>query len=133
MIEKILDYSGIIFAVVGIICLFLEAFATLKRKSNPKLVIAGMVCLAVSVIGFIVTDVILRDAGIPSYVTAVWIALLWAYLICNLVSAVIISRKKRLNKGREDEQDVDGLQTDEQICNVTANDSDAQSVTGTVK
>ena len=133
MIEKILDYSGIIFAVVGNIWLFLEAFATLKRKSNPKLVIAGMVCLAVSVIGFIVTDVILRDAGIPSYVTAIWIALLWAYLICNLVSAVIISRKKRLNKGQEDEQDVDGEQTDEQICSVTADDSDGQSVTGTVK
>lgn len=103
MIEKILDYSGIIFAAVGIICLFLEAFATFKRKSNTKLMNAGMICLAVSVIGFIVTDVILRDSGIPSFVTMLWIALLWAYLICNFVSALLISRKKRREKNQVQE------------------------------
>lgn len=95
MIEKILDYSGIIFSVIGIICLFLEAFATFKRKSNTKLMIAGMIFLAVSVIGSIITGVILREKDVPYLFTIIWIALLWAYLICNIVSAFLTSRRKR--------------------------------------
>lgn len=111
MIDKILDYSGIIFAAVGIVCLFLEAFATFKRKSSPKLVIAGMVCLAVSVIGFIVTEVILREADIPSFVTVIWIALLWVYLVCNLVSAVLVSRHNRLEKRQQTNDEENSEQT----------------------
>lgn len=109
MIEKILDYSGIIFAAVGIVCLFLEAYATFKRKSNTKLMIAGLVCLAVSVIGFIVTEVILREADVPAFIAVIWIALLWAYLICNLVSALLTSRRNRAEKNQlqQDEEDTE--------------------------
>lgn len=106
MIEKILEYGGVIFAAVGIICLFLEAFAVIKRKTNPKLVIAGIVCLTVSVVGFLVTEVILHDKDTSPIFTLVWVLLLWAYIICNLVSALLISRKNRLaNNQPQDEQD----------------------------
>lgn len=124
MIEKILEYGGVIFAAVGIICLFLEAFAIFKRDSNPKLTIAGLVFLAISVIGFLITDVILREADIPYFLTIIWIALLWVYLICNLVSALLVSRKKRMDKRNGqlelqiaatdvDEQDADKERVDE--------------------
>lgn len=119
MIEKILEYGGIIFAAVGILCLFLEAFETFKRKSNSKLTIAGLVLLTVSVIGFLVTDVILHDADVPYFLTIIWIALLWAYLICNIVSAALVSRKKRIAKRQEEQaaetSDEQNEATEEQV------------------
>lgn len=105
MIEKVLEYGGLIFAAVGILCLFLEAFTTFKRDHNPKLTIAGMVFLAVSVIGYVVTEVILKNADIPAFVTVIWIALLWVYLICNLVSSLLVSRHNRALK-RKNKLDV---------------------------
>ena len=98
MIEKLLSWGGIIFAVVGIICLFLEAFATLKRKTNPKLTIAGMVFLSVSVIGYVITELILRDKDLPIIFSIIWIAMLWMYLICNLISSMLIAKKHRAEK-----------------------------------
>lgn len=115
MIEILLEYGGVIFAAVGIICLFLEAFEAFRGKSNTKLSFAGLACLTVSVIGFLVTDVILRDADIPKFVSIIWLVLLWAYLVCNIVSAVIISRKKRVDKSaQQDEQDTTDELSDEQ-------------------
>lgn len=117
MIEKILEYGGVIFAAVGIICLFLEAFAIYKRDSNPKLTIAGLVFLAISVVGFIITDVILHDADVPYFLTIIWIVLLWVYLICNLVSALLVSRKKRIAKR-------DGLELQVAATDVDKQDDD---------
>lgn len=115
MIENLLEYGGIIFAAIGIICLFLEAFEAFKRKYNSKLTIAGLVFLTVSIIGFIVTEIILRDADVSYFFNIAWIALLWAYLICNLVSALLVSRKNRAAKHQ---------QQADQITATVADDSD---------
>lgn len=112
MIEKIMEYGGLIFAAVGIICLFLEAFEAFKRKANSKLTVAGLICLTVSVVGFIVTEIILRDADVSYFFTVAWIALLWAYLVCNLVSALIVSRKNRAEKRRQQELETQVAATD---------------------
>lgn len=118
MIEKILEYGGVIFAAVGILCLFLEAFAIFKRDSNPKLTIVGLVFLGISVIGFLITDVILREADVPYFLTIIWIAFLWVYLICNLVSAVLVSKSKRADKRKEqNELQVASTDADEQQVN----------------
>lgn len=114
MIEKVLDYGGIIFAAVGIICLFLEAFAIFKRESNPKLTIVGLVFLAVSVVGFIVTDVIMRESDVPYFFTIIWIGLLWAYLICNFVSALLVLRKKRAEARNEEELQVAATEAEDE-------------------
>lgn len=114
MIEKILEYSGLIFAAVGIICLFLEAFETFKRKANSKLTIAGLVFLTVSVIGFIITEVILRESDVSYFFTVTWIALLWVYLICNIVSAALVSRKKRSQKRSQNGEQSDVAEHDDQ-------------------
>lgn len=94
-----------IFVVIGIICLFVEAIACLRRRSNTKLTLAGMVFLSVSVIGYIITEILLRDKDIPIFITAVWIILLWAYLICNVISAIILHRKKRKGIALDDEDE----------------------------
>ncbi len=98
MIEKLVDWGGIIFAAIGIICLFLEAFTTFKRDRNHKLTIVGMIFLAASVMGFVVTELILRDKNVPIFLTVVWIVFLWVYIICNIVSAMLVSRKNKADK-----------------------------------
>lgn len=105
MIEKIIEYSGFIFAAVGILCLFLESLSIFKRYSISKLTIAGLVFLAISVIGFIVTHIILRDIEVSFIFTVLWIALLWAYLICNIVSAFLVSRRNRAEKRHQQQSD----------------------------
>lgn len=128
MIDKILEYSGVIFAAVGIICLFLEAFEAFKKKYNSKLTITGLVFLTVSVIGFIVTEILLRDADIPSFVIVVWIVLLWGYLICNIVSAVLVTRKNKIAKRNGSNQidspdavDIDVAQNEQIVENNSQN------------
>jgi len=105
MIEKILEWGGRIFAVIGIICLFWEAVACLRRRSNPKLTIVGIVFLAVSVIGYAITELILRNQDVPAIFAVVWIAFLWAYLICNIISECILYRKNRAVKKAERQND----------------------------
>lgn len=105
MIEKILEWGGIVFVVIGIVCLFVEAIACLRRRSNTKLTIVGMVFLSVSVIGYIITEILLRDKDVPIFLTAVWIGFLWAYLICNVISAIILHRKKRKGIALDDEDE----------------------------
>lgn len=121
MIEKILEWGGIIFVVIGIICLFLEAFACLRRKSNPKLTIAGMVFLVVSVVGYIVTEILLRDKKVPVVFSVIWIALLWMYLICNTISAITIARKNRMEKRAQQngEAEADSADGDNDKVNIS--------------
>lgn len=98
MIEKILKWGGLVFVVIGIICLFTEAFVCLRRKSNPVLTLIGIVLLSLSVIGYAVTELIMRDKEVSIVFPIIWIVLLWAYLICNFISAISISRKNRKAK-----------------------------------
>ena len=111
MIEKILKWGGLVFVIIGIICLFLEAFACLRRKSNTVLTLVGMVLLSLSVIGYVITELVMRDKEVPIVFSVIWIALLWAYLICNFISAVKTARKNRKTEKKQqlpkDEDNVD--------------------------
>lgn len=131
MIEKILKWGGIVFAVVGIICLFLEAFATLKRKTNPKLTIAGMIFLSISVIGYVITELILRDKDVPIIFSIIWIAFLWLYLICNLISSVLIARKHRAEKRAKKQAMAVAATTELSDGNNTETANDSADVTAT--
>lgn len=116
MIEKILEWGGLVFVVVGLICLFWEAFACLRRKSNTVLTLIGMVLLSLSVIGYLITEIIMREKEVPIVFPIIWIALLWAYLICNFISAIRIARKNRkqhkMQQSSEDDIE-DNMSTDD--------------------
>lgn len=119
MIEKILEYSGIIFAAFGIICLFLESFAAFKRKDHSKLTIAGLVFLSVSVVGFIVTEIILSSLDVSYFFTIAWIVLIWAYIACDITSMMLTSRKNRAEKRK--------MQTDETMSEASDGKIDEQT------
>lgn len=98
MIEKILQWCGIVFAAVGIVCLFLEAIGSIRKRNNTKLSILSLIFLTISLVGYIVTEVVLRSKGLPSFFSVAWVVFLWAYLICNLVSYLKINKKNRALK-----------------------------------
>lgn len=101
MIEKVLQWCGIVFAVVGVVCLFLEAIGSIRKHNNTKLSILSLVFLTISLVGYIITEVVLRSKGLPSFFSVVWVVFLWAYLICNLVSYLKINKKNRALKKSE--------------------------------
>ena len=114
MIDKILQWCGIVFGVVGVTCLFLEAIGSIRKHNNTKLSILSLVFLTVSLVGYIVTELVLRSKGLPSVFSFVWIIFLWAYLACNLASAVKISKRSRAEKKNKKIADVsDCEQTEE--------------------
>ena len=98
MMEKILQWCGTIFAIVGVIFLFLEAIGSIRKRSNTKLSVLGLVFLSISLVGYLITEIVLRSKGLPSVFSFVWIIFLWAYLACNLASAVKISKRSRAEK-----------------------------------
>lgn len=114
MIEKILEYSGYIFAAFGVICLVLESYAAFKRKDRSKLTIAGLVFLSISVVGFIVTEIILINVKVSYWFSVAWIVMIWAYIACNVVAILIKSRQRRLAKrNRQNESDVTATDEDD--------------------
>ncbi len=119
MIDKILQWCGIVFGIVGVTCLFLEAIGSIRKHNNTKLSILSLVFLTVSLVGYIVTELVLRSQGLPSFFSVVWVVFLWAYLICNLVSYLKINKKNRALK-REKKQKEAALQTEVEIQSVTS-------------
>ncbi|MDE7454552.1 MAG: hypothetical protein K2M64_01840 [Clostridia bacterium] len=120
MIEKILQWVGIIFALASIICLFWEAFSSFKRRSNLKLTTVGTVFLTVSVIGYFVTNIILSKTKVPYVFPILWIACLWGYIICNVISACIISKQNRKNKKLQNQT----ADSEPQLDNPNADETD---------
>ncbi len=106
MMEKILQWCGTIFAIVGVIFLFLEAIGSIRKRSNTKLSVLALVFLSISLVGYLITEIVLRSKGLPSVFSFVWIIFLWAYLACNLASAVKISKRSRAEKKNKKIADV---------------------------
>lgn len=107
MIEKILQWGGTIFAVIGVVFLFLEAIGSIRKHSNTKLSILGLVFLSISLVGYLLTEVILRSKGLPVIFSCLWILFMWAYLICNLVSVIKLSKKARAEKKAKQQEEAE--------------------------
>lgn len=108
MIEKILQWGGTAFAIVGVVLLFLEAIGSIRKRNNTKLSILGLVFLSISLVGYLLTEVILRSQGLPVIFSCLWILFMWAYLICNLVSAIKLSRQAGQEKKAQRQLPQDG-------------------------
>ncbi len=114
MIEKILQWAGTAFAIIGVVFLFIEAIGSIRKHNNTKLSVLGLVFLSVSLVGYVLTEVILRAKGLPVIFSCLWLLFMWAYLICNLVSAIKLSKKVR--KEKLDKTQSDALDATEQIA-----------------
>ena len=81
--EKILPWVGGIFAAVGLILIFFDVISSIKRRDKTRTNIAGLVLLAVAVVGYVITDLILKDSAWPPLASLVWIVLFWVYVILD--------------------------------------------------
>ena len=88
MWEKILPWIGGIFAGVGVIFLFFDIINSIRKRNRRALNIAGLVVLAVGVVGYVITDIILQDSAWPPLASLLWIALFWVYVIFVAIETV---------------------------------------------
>ena len=88
MLEQLLPWIGGIFAGLGVIFLFFDIINSIRKRNRRALNIAGLVVLAVGVVGYIITDIILQDSAWPPFASLVWIALFWVYVILVAIETV---------------------------------------------
>ena len=123
MWEKVLPIIGGIFAGIGLILIFFDVIASIKRRDKTKINIAGLVILSVAVVGYTVTDLILKDSAWPPLASFLWIALFWVYVIldaCITMGAIKKARKNKKSKSTASET---------QSNSNTVNDSEQQEET----
>lgn len=105
--EKILPWIGGIFAVVGLLLIFIDSINTIKRHDKTKLNVAGLVILSVAVVGYVITDLILPAAmpegsGWPPLASFTWIAMFWIYVLLMAITLMgdikIVRNKSRQQK-----------------------------------
>lgn len=128
MWEKILPWIGGIFAGIGIILILFDVITSIKKRNKTKTNIVGLVLLCVAVIGYVITDIILKDSAWPPLASLVWIALFWAYVIldaCITMGAVKKVRRDRKSAAaiaNEDKQEQDS-NSDSQSENAVSEDT----------
>lgn len=83
MWEKVLPWIGGIFAAVSLILIFTDVISSIKRHDRSKRNVVGLILLSISVIGYVITDIILRDSTWPPLGSLIWIALFWVYVILD--------------------------------------------------
>ena len=106
MWDKVLPIVGGIFAGIGIILIFFDVITSIKRRDKTRTNIAGLVVLAVAVIGYVITDLILPDDSMwPPLASLVWIALFWVYVILDACVTVGAIKHARRNKKKRTEQE----------------------------
>ena len=98
MWDKILPWIGGIFAAVGLILIFCDVISSIKRRNKTKTNIAGLIILTISVVGYIVTDLILVDSAWPPLASLIWIALFWVYVIMDAVVTLGVVKKYRRDR-----------------------------------
>ncbi|MCH5156729.1 MAG: hypothetical protein J1G02_02500 [Clostridiales bacterium] len=98
MWEKVLPWIGGIFAGIGIILILFDIIGSIKQRNKTKTNIVGLVLLGVAVIGYVITDVIIRDSAWPPLASLIWIGLFWAYVILDACLTVGAVKKVRRNK-----------------------------------
>ena len=100
MLDKLLPWIGGIFAGVGIILILIDVISSIKRHDKTKTNVVGLVVLSVAVIGYVITDLILKDSAWPPLASLIWIALFWIYVIldaCLTVGSIKKARRTKLN------------------------------------
>ncbi len=102
MLDKILPWIGGIFAGVGVMLIFFDVIATIKRRDKTKTNIAGLVILSIAVLGYVITDLILpavkEENGWPAIASLLWIVLFWVYVILDAIVTwgdIKIARRKK--------------------------------------
>ena len=109
MWDKLLPIVGGIFAGIGLILIFFDVISSIRKRNKTKTNIIGLVFLCIAVVGYTITDIILKDSAWPPLASLVWIAFLWAYVImdaCITMGAVKTVRKsKKSNKSDQEQQD----------------------------
>lgn len=107
MWDKILPWIGGIFAVVGLILIFCDVIATIRRRDKTKTNIVGLVLLSVAVAGYIVTDLVLpnvmEESPWPPLASFAWIAMFWVYVILDAI--VTLGDIKRVRRERKQARD----------------------------
>ncbi len=114
MLKKILPWVGGIFALIGVVLIFLDVINSIKKRDKTKTNIVGLVLLAIGIAGYIVTDLVLpavkEDNAWPALASLVWIALFWVYVILDAVVTLgdikQARRKKREQKLADSEASI---------------------------
>lgn len=88
MLEKILPWIGGIFAGLGVIFLFFDIINSIRKRNRRALNVAGLVVLAIGVVGYVITDIILKDSAWPPLASLIWIALFWVYVVFVAIETV---------------------------------------------
>ena len=88
MLEKLIPWIGGIFATIGLICLLFDLIGSIRKHNRRALNIFGLIVLLISVGGYLITDVVLKDSAWPPQASFVWIALFWVYVILTAVGTV---------------------------------------------
>ena len=99
MWDKLLPWIGGLFAVIGLILIFTDVIASIKRRDKRKTNVVGLVLLSIAIVGYIITDLILKDSAWPPLASLIWIALFWIYVIldaCLTMGAVKKAHKKKV-------------------------------------
>lgn len=109
MWDKLLPWIGGVFAIIGLILIFFDVIASIKRRDKTKTNVVGLVFLSVAVVGYTITDLILKDSAWPPLASLIWIAMFWVYVIMDacLTMGTIkrVRREKREAKQKDQEQD----------------------------
>ena len=98
MWEKILPWIGGIFAVVGLILIFTDVIASIKRRDKTKTNVVGLILLSIAVVGYTITDLILKDSAWPPLASLIWIALFWVYVILDACLTLRVIKSARRSK-----------------------------------
>ena len=98
MLDKILPWIGGVFAVVGIVLIFIDVIGSIKRRDRTKTNVAGLVILSIAIVGYVITDLILVDSAWPPLASIVWILLFWVYVIldaCMTMGKIKMHRREK--------------------------------------
>ena len=98
MWEKLLPWIGGIFAIIGLILIFVDTISSIKRRDKTKTNVAGLILLSIAVVGYTITDLILQDSAWPPLASLIWIALFWAYVILDACLTMGVIKKVRREK-----------------------------------
>ena len=104
MLEKLLPWIGGVFAAVGVVLIFIDVVSSIKRRDKTKTNVAGLVILSVAVVGYIITDIILRGSKWPAIASLVWILLFWVYVILDACMTLGAIKKVRRSKREQQQQ-----------------------------
>ena len=118
MWDKLLPWIGGIFAIIGLILIFFDVITRIKRRDKTKTNIVGLVFLSVAVVGYTITDLILKDSAWPPLASLIWIAMFWVYVIMDACLTMGVIKKARREKKAKK------AQTDLQAENETTNTED---------